>query len=375
MTKLFKATTLSALLLAACGEPIVPPVVETDLKASVVAAGERHTCAVRPDGSAVCWGDNTYGQLGTGSTGGREEAPMRVATDASFVALSSGFMHTCGITTDGRVLCWGHSSAGQLGDGRTWSNATPVVVSGGHTFTQVSAGEGHTCALTADSVAYCWGRNERGELGNGTWTGSAVPVAVATELRFRQLSAGADYGGGNGYTCGVTTDNEGYCWGAAGRYRFGENLFEVHSTPVPVTGGHSFASIAAGSPFVFGVTTDGELLTWGCSSPGDGFSRPCFAPYAVPSAAPVRQLDATTRHACVFGADEETYCIGIGAQGQLGDGTHTSRLTATQPVAGGHRFVQVSAGGGHSCGIDADAVVFCWGEEFSNVPVAVLPPA
>ena len=144
-----------------------------------LTAGYSHSCGIRTDNTAVCWGMNENGQLGTGGTAG-SAAPAAVAGGLAFARLSAGYRHTCGITTAGAAYCWGANELGQLGDGTRTARMGPTAVAGGLTFQSISAGELSTCGVTADGVAYCWGDNEYDQL--GTEGGSVtVPTKVATQ--------------------------------------------------------------------------------------------------------------------------------------------------------------------------------------------------
>jgi alpha-tubulin suppressor-like RCC1 family protein len=152
-----------------------------------ITAGYKHTCALSA-GTAYCWGSNSHGQLGDGTTT-RSLAPVPVAGGLSFVSLSAGFYHTCGIVTTGEAYCWGRNTpnsiqesvGGQLGDGTTTDRSSPTLVSGGLTFKSISAGEVSTCAVTSGAVAYCWGDNEYGQLGTNNTTSFLVPTKISNQ--------------------------------------------------------------------------------------------------------------------------------------------------------------------------------------------------
>jgi alpha-tubulin suppressor-like RCC1 family protein len=156
-----------------------PVAVSGGLTFEAVSADNSHTCGVTSSGSAYCWGLNSAGKLGDGTTTRRYTTPVAVSGGLTFEAVSAGRYHTCGLTTGGSAYCWGDNGYGQLGDGTTTDRTTPVAVSGGLTFEAVSAGGGHTCGVTSSGSAYCWGSNFYGGLGDGTTNPSYIPVRVS----------------------------------------------------------------------------------------------------------------------------------------------------------------------------------------------------
>ncbi len=148
--------------------------------AIAVAAGGAHSCAVMPQRTVKCWGHNGEGQLGTGATSLPSPQPVDVVglSGVSRLAAGTGNGHTCAITADTALWCWGAGSSGELGNGATEHSAHPVKVVGFTGATSVSAGYGHTCAMTTAAAVWCWGFNFSGQLGNGTTGQSSVPVGV-----------------------------------------------------------------------------------------------------------------------------------------------------------------------------------------------------
>jgi alpha-tubulin suppressor-like RCC1 family protein len=152
-------------------DPAAAPAVALDPPAESLAAGCYHTCAVLTDGSARCWGRNVHGQLGAG-----DAAPIAAPGDAAaidlgrpIVAVTAGHSHTCALRDDGGALCWGANDHGQLGLGDTDHRFAPPAapIDLGEPVREVTAARFHTCARTAGGRVRCWGINAAGELGLG----------------------------------------------------------------------------------------------------------------------------------------------------------------------------------------------------------------
>jgi alpha-tubulin suppressor-like RCC1 family protein len=148
--------------------------------------GFQHTCVVKTTGEVLCWGRNAAGMLGYGVYGTVTDASVPVlATSLAGLSISSiaiGGAHACALKTDGTAVCWGLGTDGQLGDGTSGStvfSTTPVSVAGLTDATEIAAGGTSTCARTSNSNAYCWGgANIRGELGNSTFMGANKPSQI-----------------------------------------------------------------------------------------------------------------------------------------------------------------------------------------------------
>ena len=158
---------------------LVPTLVSGANQYSAVSAGNELTCALTTGGAAYCWGSDIYGAIGNGAKGGAVTSPSPVGGGIVFSTIAAGAFHACGVSTAGATYCWGDNSSGQLGDGTTTDRTAPTAVAGSLTFTGIGAGFSHTCGLTASGATYCWGSNASGQLGNGTLTSQLSPTAVS----------------------------------------------------------------------------------------------------------------------------------------------------------------------------------------------------
>jgi alpha-tubulin suppressor-like RCC1 family protein len=261
--------------LGAGGEPDgsfpQPTLVSGGYSFSMVSAGHDHTCALATTGEAYCWGSNSNGQLGIGSSDSNNHlSPEPVAGGTKFLYISAGMNHTCGVATDGTGYCWGDNGSGQLGDGSQTERHSPTLVSGGLSFKTISAGVTHTCALAVSDVAYCWGANSNGQLGSGSTVVSSVPVVVTGGQAFGSLSAGGSDAMIERHTCGVTTAGTAFCWGANSNGQLGNGSYDyiAHGAPEAVAGDLNFQRITTGGLFSCGVTTARRAYCWGSDSTG-----------------------------------------------------------------------------------------------------------
>lgn len=170
-----------------------PKLLSDNLKFQSVSAGYGHTCLIALEGAAYCTGSNLNGELGAQSDsvcrgnpcsahllpvqGGHKFQQIAVSVASPSLAFPP-YGHTCGLTTDGDVYCWGWGTSGQLGNGSTVSSTTPVQITSSLKFVTIAVGELQSCAVAVDGDAYCWGKNGAGRLGNGTTTSSLVPAKV-----------------------------------------------------------------------------------------------------------------------------------------------------------------------------------------------------
>jgi alpha-tubulin suppressor-like RCC1 family protein/Tol biopolymer transport system component len=193
--------------------PIVSVAAGSDLAGDLANDSSAHSCAVGSNGTVACWGDNRAGQLGDGTTTLRETPVAVVMLPFAASRVIAGIAHTCALSAAGQVACWGDNSAGQLGDGSTTGSSTPVLVQGlPRPATDLAAGFRRSCALLDDGNVYCWGGgidpSLDGVIGDGAVQGRLLPQKVAG-IEGRALALNT----GQSHSCALLDDGDVACWG------------------------------------------------------------------------------------------------------------------------------------------------------------------
>lgn len=366
---LILVTLLSSLVLpshvqADNGRPNVAPVVLSATHAALsytsISTGSKHTCSLTGDGGVLCWGANTNGQLGDGTITNRS-VPIGVSgLESGVSAIQAGGNHTCALTTGGGVKCWGHNGFGQLGDKTGIQRTTPVNVfnltSG---VTAIAVGGNHTCALVSGGVK-CWGDNAYGQLGDSTNTQRLEPVNV-TDLSSGVLAIAA----GVSHTCALVTGGAVKCWGFNFYGQLGDNSTTNRNAPVAVSGLSSgIDALDAGGGHTCALTTGGGVKCWGYNlfgQLGDTSTINRLVPVDVDTlGSGVDIISTGGNHTCAITSGGGARCWGQNEYGQLGDNSTTNRTSPVDVSNLTSGVDLIAAGGEHSCAL-VGGISHCWG--------------
>lgn len=340
----------------------------TSADTSVVAVTDSGVVRARRPGRTTVWAE---------ARGIRDSATVTVnpvpgAIQRTYGAVRSGVAAACALATSGKVFCWGSNWYGGLGMGtirRHRGYLAPVPSAAGQQFTSSGTGSFHSCGLTDSGAAFCWGEGANGKLGDPAidWMSSrGSPVRVTGGRAFKTLAVGSQH------NCGIAVDDGVYCWGLNDQGQLGNGQIgasQSSGVPVRVLTTQRFTQLALSLSHSCGVTASGEAYCWGQNGNG-ALGTGSWAS----SATPVRSAEGLTFASLAAGVDYtcgvtpegEAYCWGRNWQGQLGYNAVGGASAAPVKVLGGLRFQQIAAGLAVTCGVTSAGDGYCWGDDLSG---------
>lgn len=395
---------------AASGEPASQP---GATQAGALDLGADFSCAIVAGGQVKCWGSGGAGELGlpgVTQTGAADtpaaQPPIDLGPGFTATSISSADFHTCAIRNDGSVVCWGYGGEGRLGYGNlldVGDVATPgsvgaVKLPGGQPAVAITAGDGHTCAILASGQVSCWGFGFNGELGYGVDPGTARGRNLGgTPATTPDLEPTVDLAGhtavaisaSGAHTCAILDNHQISCWGYPGEGRLGYGdpfgktfvFAPVDSTVSPpalmtvaLPAGLTATAISTGGAQTCAILSDGSVHCWGFGfngQLGDGRTAGSFVPGAAVNLGGHQAvaIGSGQAHTCALLDSGQVDCWGWGTNGRLGYGAtaNVGDSPASEPGVvgpvdlGGHTAVAIAAGDAHTCARLDDGNILCWG--------------
>jgi alpha-tubulin suppressor-like RCC1 family protein len=342
-----------------------------------IAAGYKYNLALDNSGRVWAWGYNGDGELGNGTTT-NSLTPVRVSGLTGIVAVAAEYdgTHSLALDASGQVWAWGANAKGQLGNGTTAGQLTPVPVSAASGLTNVkaiAAGKSHSLAVDSSGQGWAWGYNGVGALGNGTTSDSWTPVRVSGVTQVKAIA------GGDKNSLAVDSTGQAWAWGYNGDGELGDGTTTNHPTPEQVPNLSNGVTVAAGGDFSLALRNDGTIRAWGDNDSGQ-FGDGSLAPQNPTAPVGVTDLTGVTALAenltlklnsndtwaenLALKSDGTVWAWGTNNYGQLGNNTTSNQITTapaqvTDGLPGG--ITSIAAGNGFNLAANDSGQVWAWG--------------
>ena len=353
---------------------------ESSLPMVDVQTGDSHACGIDSEGTMYCWGSNSYGKLGDGSQSGKVSPSLVRFADSSTSILKTGigYYHTCAISSEGRVFCWGYNNQGQLGIGSTTPSfsLSPKEVRTPWSTVAVDIALAHdfACVLMNQGSVWCWGTNSYEQLGNqSASSSSSVPVGVdLPKGRYATSINAAEH-----HACAVLDDGSVYCWGRYSSFNMGsrsasttvnvqtpeEVLLPRHLDVVSMDIGtyHGCALMSDTSLWCWGENQEGQVGVGYISDGTDSQAIRYPTEIDVRNLPPIVEISANYQNTCALHDTGDITCWGRNHHSQVGDGTTAATGSPTSVFLGSTKASFVSVGRYFACAGTDDGSINCWG--------------
>jgi alpha-tubulin suppressor-like RCC1 family protein len=343
--------------------------------AQTITAGVSHTCYLTAAGGVKCWGANGDGQLGNGTTTGQKSPVDVIGLSTGVVAIAAGSYHTCAVTAAGTTKCWGDNYWGQLGIGTdSGIKSSPVDVTGLSGAVGIAAGESHTCAVTSVGSVWCWGDTRSGQVGDGICVYNANPQTTPWRVGF-SLPAAVWVTAGANHTCALTASGTVYCWGINAEGQIGNGKLNPCEVPSRLSLVYWYRVVTGGSDHTCAIVSPDSAVCWGWNyygqlGTGDSDDRksPAFVKYGANTLSGLRSISAgpASRHSCAVTTDGAVKCWGLNLSGQLGNAGNTNQNRAVDVVGLSSGAADTALGSSHTCALMTSGAVKCWGANGSG---------
>jgi alpha-tubulin suppressor-like RCC1 family protein len=323
----------------------------------MVAGGGAHSLAL-VDGGVYASGYNNDGELGDGTTTARHTPVPVLGLGANVVAVAAGGRHSLALLNDGTVVSWGWNHWGQIGDGMMINRPTPVTLTGLPAATAIAAGPADSAAIVGGQL-YAWGMNTYHQVGDGTTTMRKTPVPVqGTSGVFIAVAQGGDH------TLALTNTGVVWSWGLNG---FGELGRTGGPDPAPISGLPGIVKIATYGSVSMALDSTGHIWTWGWNYRGQlgrsCSSSPCWydSTPGMIAGSGYKAVAVGEFHALAIKSDDTVVAWGLDTNGQLGDDGSALQQNSPVPVADLSDVTSIAAGLSHSLALTSSGELDAWG--------------
>ena len=319
-------------------------IINNDVKIKTFYPGDSVSVALTVNGDLYCWGKNDYGQVGNGVTAD-QYTPVKVLENVKDFYLNNST--SAAITTNGDLYCWGKNDCGQVGNGVTADQYTPVKVL--ENVKDFYFNNSTSAAITTNGDLYCWGENGRGQVGNGSTTDQYTPVKVLKNVK--------EFYRGDCTSSAVTTNGDLYCWGY-NQYGIVGNVTDAKHTPVKVL--ENVKDFYVNGTTSSAVTTNGDLYCWGDNWYGQVGIDSTYSQYTpVKVLENVKDFYGDGSRSSAVTTNGDLYCWGKNIYGRLGNGTTENQYIPVKVLENVKEFYSA---GFASSAITTNGDLYCWGE-------------
>jgi uncharacterized repeat protein (TIGR02543 family) len=371
-------------------------------------SGARHSLALNLENTLFVWGNNANGQLGLGNNVLVRGRPTILNLDTilnpgetiEFIQAGPLASTSFIITSNGRVFGWGSNAYGQVGNGTTTNQFTPVEINFPDLLTlnsekiiRIYPGPVHTLALSSEGRVFAWGDNQAGQLGLGNTESFTTPQLVSfTDLQPNESIVGISPGGSETslsfiYTIAYTSLGRLSSWGHNSG-KLGDGTTSARTSPVTFSVaalqvGETIVSVTASTTFVLARTSNGRVLSWGAGNNGtlglgatNSVTIPTLVTFSNLSAGEsISTLNASQTHVVVTSSTNRIFAWGLNDVGQLGtipsfvSSSNVPILVSFSSLEAGESFTKLSAGGrGYSIVLTSANRIVSWGNnEFYEI--------
>jgi len=324
---------------------------------SIASTGSaRHTLFIKSDGTVWSTGYNDHGELGIGTTT-NQLSPVCITSFSTASAIATGDEHSL-VLSNGELWTFGKNTYGQLGMGSTQDAYVPVRADISNV-AAIAAGTNHSLALKTDGTVWAWGRNESGQLGDGTNIDRSTPVQVSGLTGVIAVACGGEH------SLALKSDGTVWAWGQNFHGQLGDGTTTYRNTPVQVSGITGVISISGGYfNFSLAVKSDGTVWAWGWNADGqlgDGTNTTRLTPVQIPGINNAVAVAAGMSFSIILKSDGTVWATGANASGTLGDGTQTKQTSPVQSI-GVSQATAITAGRSFSVALcSAGKILYGWG--------------